>query len=189
MSFLREGDYFMKTGDYVQIKDQYFTDNPNLKEFLINKEEKRIYMGLIVKLPNDLNACIPFRSNKPNNDRVVARATFAIPSNTRPNACLDLTKALIINDEEYFKILDKRQVKIPDTQKRHIDENIKQIHKMFDKYLDGYKKSVKKDRTSKNPLFKYSTLQNYHKELGLEQDKQREQARRMAYMRQQGRER
>ncbi|TKI79823.1 type III toxin-antitoxin system ToxN/AbiQ family toxin [Bacillus mycoides] len=198
----------MKTGDYVQIKDNYFKDYENLKEFLINKEERRLYVGVIVKV-DDMNACIPFRSKTPNNGRVAARGTFPIPSSTRPNACLDLTKTLIIKEESYLNILDEKTIKIPETQKKKINENIGEIQQKLDKYLDGYKKAEKSGRISRDALFKFSTLQNYHEELGIikeikteketekEKDdpkvenaqKDQERQRRLAYMRQMGRER
>ncbi|AAW31043.1 conserved hypothetical protein (plasmid) [[Bacillus thuringiensis] serovar konkukian str. 97-27] len=198
----------MKTGDYVQIRDTYFTDHEDLKEFLINKEERRLYVGVIVKI-DDQNACIPFRSKTPNNGRVAARGTFPIPSSTRPEACLDLTKTLIIKEESYLKILDEKTIKIPETQKKKINENIDEIQKKLDKYLEGYKKAEKSGRISRDALFKFSTLQNYHEELGIKKEfkvenekekdrndckvenvqKDQERQRRLAYMRQMGRER
>jgi protein AbiQ len=198
----------MKTGDYVQIRDTYFTDHEDLKEFLINKEERRLYVGVIVKI-DDQNACIPFRSKTPNNGRVAARGTFPIPSSTRPEACLDLTKTLIIKEESYLKILDEKTIKIPETQKKKINENIDEIQKKLDKYLDGYIKAEKSGRISRDALFKFSTLQNYHEELGIKKEfkvenekekdkndskienvqKDQERQRRLAYMRQMGRER
>ncbi|PEU94008.1 hypothetical protein CN972_03645 [Bacillus thuringiensis] len=198
----------MKTGDYVQIKDAYFTDHEDLKEFLINKEERRLYIGVIVKM-DDKNACIPFRSKTPNNGRVAARGTFPIPSSTRPEACLDLTKTLIIKEESYLKILDEKTIKIPETQKKKISENIDQIQQKLDKYLEGYKKAEKSGRISRDALFKFSTLQNYHEELGITKEhkvenekgkdrddpkvenvqKDQERQRRLAYMRQMGRDR
>lgn len=182
----------MKTGDYVQISEQYFKDNPNLKEFIYNKEERRMYIGVVVKLSEKLNMCIPFRTNMPNNDRVREHGIFAIPSKTRPDACLDLTKSLVINDETYLTILEKKSVAIPAVQKNKINENIDGISRMLEQYIKGYKKdhkqNIRRAEKRKDPLYQYSTLQNYHRELGL-QDKQREQARRLAYLRQQGRER
>lgn len=198
----------MKTGDYVQIRDTYFTDHEDLKEFLINKEERRLYVGVIVKI-DDQNACIPFRSKTPNNGRVAARGTFPIPSSTRPEACLDLTKTLIIKEESYLKILDEKTIKIPETQKKRINENIDEIQKKLDKYLEGYKKAEKSGRISRDALFKFSTLQNYHEELGIKKEfkvenekekdrndpkvenaqKDQERHRRLAYMRQMGHER
>lgn len=195
----------MNTGDYVKISDRYFEDNPNLKENLYNKEERRIYIGVVVKLSDRLHACIPFRTKEPNNYRVVEHGTFAIPSETKPKACLDLTKTLIINNEEYLSVLEKDRVAIPNVQKNRINENINEIDKMLKGYIKGYKKDCKEKirRPEKrvDPLYQFSTLQNYHKELGMikeqekeqnkqkQQDKQREQARRMAYMRQMGHER
>ncbi|WP_142318761.1 type III toxin-antitoxin system ToxN/AbiQ family toxin [Bacillus cereus] len=198
----------MKTGDYVQIRDTYFTDHEDLKEFLINKEERRLYVGVIVKI-DDQNACIPFRSKTPNNGRVAARGTFPIPSSTRPEACLDLTKTLIIKEESYLKILDEKTIKIPETQKKKISENIDEIQQKLDKYLEGYKKAEKSGRISRDALFKFSTLQNYHEELGITKEyevekekgkdrddpkienvqKDQERQRRLAHMRQMGRER
>ncbi|PGZ34561.1 hypothetical protein COE50_06115 [Bacillus anthracis] len=195
----------MNTGDYVKISDRYFEDNPNLKENLYNKEERRIYIGVVVKLSDRLNACIPFRTKEPNNNRVVEHGTFAIPSETKPKACLDLTKKLIINNEEYLSVLEKDRVAIPNVQKNRINENINEIDKMLKGYIKGYKKDCKEKirRPEKrvDPLYQFSTLQNYHKELGMikeqekeqnnqkQQDMQRERARRMAYMRQMGHER
>ncbi|EJQ36069.1 hypothetical protein IEE_05450 [Bacillus cereus BAG5X1-1] len=191
----------METGDYVKISDRYFKDNPNLKEKLYNKEERRMYIGVVVKLSDQLNVCVPFRTKAPNNNRVVEHGTFSIPSETRPNACLDLTKALIINNESYLCVLQKERVAIPTVQKAKINENIDELDKMLRGYIKGYKKdykeNIRRPERRRDPLYQFSTLQNYHKELGMikeqekpiEQDKQRERARRMAYIRQMGRER
>ncbi|MGE7869332.1 hypothetical protein ACQKNO_24750 [Bacillus paramycoides] len=203
----------METGDYVKISDRYFNDNPNLKEKLYNKEERRMYIGVVVKLSDQLNACVPFRTKAPNNNRVVEHGTFSIPSETRPNACLDLTKTLIINNESYLSVLQKERVAIPTVQKAKINENIDELDKMLKGYIKGYKKdykeSIRRPEKRRDPLYQFSTLQNYHKELGVikeqkkpkeqskqkvqdkqeVQDEQRERARRMAYMCQMGRER
>ena len=156
----------METGDFVRIKKKYFTDHMHFTEILQNKTEDRIYLGIVITLNNNLKLFVPFRSQRPKNDRVVKFGTYPIPSQTRKDACLDFTKTLIIMDNEYFEIIETTQVKIPKAQKREIEKNISKIRAMLKRYLVGYIKYTKNvQRYKKNkidPLYKFSTFKNYH---------------------------
>ena len=162
----------MKTGDFVKIKDSYFLNNSKLKEFLLNKSENRIYLGLIVRLSDELNCFVPLRSNLPNNIRVQELGVFRVPSNTKPDACLDLTKTLLINQSEFLEVLSKNEVWIPLVQKKKIEKNLRELERLVQNYIKGYckeyKHRIRRPEKKIDPLYQYSTLQNYHNILGLE---------------------
>lgn len=162
----------MRTGDFITIKNDYFLTQPTFKEFLLNKNEKRLYLGVVVKLTAELNCFIPLRSNLPKNTRVQEFGVFRVPSKEKPDACLDLTKSLLIYQTEFVVILSKNEVRIPLSQKRKIAKNLREIEILTKKYVKGYCKYYqqknRRPETKLDPLYQYSTLQNYHNVLGLE---------------------
>jgi len=54
-------------------------------------------------------------------------------------------------------------------QKQVLINRKKSIHKQFEKYVNTYLRAVEKDikNTLTSPAYRYSTLVNYHSELGL----------------------
>ncbi len=153
----------MKKFEIKTIKENYFKDN-RLKEVLYNKSETRPYLYVMFKY-KDNNLFIPFRSelNKTGNlDKIINTISYDIGYNQKPNAKLDFSKMLIINDLSY---VTDEQVIIDSKQYRIIKRNIEEINNNINKYIAGYVKAYNKNRVHIDNKYKYSTLVNYHREL------------------------
>ena len=150
----------------VFVKSEYF-QNHVLEEALKSEKKdefNRPYAFLSIKYKNN-NIFVPIRS------KILAVQPFgiigySIPSDERRDAGLDYRKLLIINDLEYIEFPSYE--KIPNSQKKIIDKDISTIQAQVVDYIKGYEKSFNKNRTKKDGKYKFSTLCNYHKELGLE---------------------
>lgn len=146
------------------IKDSYFDDN-NLVECLENKEEKRPYLYFLVT-HNGNNFYIPFRSTlneRGNLNSIINVIAYDVSYSKRPYAKLDYSKMLIINDSSYIKddaVIDSVQYTL-------VKNNIVDIEKQAINYINGYVKAFNKRRIQRDNKYKFSTLVNYHKELGL----------------------
>ena len=57
--------------------------------------------------------------------------------------------------------------KIPNSQRKVISENYAAIEREMNTYIKRYIKIAKKRRVEKEPLFRKSSLVNYHQELGI----------------------
>ena len=152
----------MKT-EIVFILEQYFIDNSNFIELLdtnnIQKQSSRFHIFVSTSYKEN-QFFIPLRSNIKHGSM-----GFSAPSSTRPNAGLDYRKALIVNDDKY--IHRPNVVKIPSSQRNHIQANIVAINNGFSNYVNGYIKSANKKREHIDSKYKFSTLHNFHKELGI----------------------
>lgn len=151
----------------VFIKNDYFLDHPDLKEILKSDkmdESNRVHLFLNIRYKEN-NIFIPLRSNIDPMPKF-GLIGFAVPSKARPNAGLDYRKILIINDLDYIEFPD--YMKIPVSQQKLINQGISTIEAQSIDYIKGYEKSFKKGRTLKDNKYKYSSLCNFHKELGLE---------------------
>ena len=93
------------------------------------------------------------------------KAGFSLPSEKRPDGGLDFRKLLIINDDKYIKIQEK--VFITGAQRNKIYDEYERICKNANDFVKQYIKEVKRGYANKNYLYKFSTLKNYHVELGI----------------------
>lgn len=156
----------MENYEIVHINEYYFKNCT--KEFIeildisnIEKQTKRLYLCLKVII-DDNTVLIPLRTNLPKNFGLIGYHT---PSKSKPNAGFDYRKILIINDDKYLnKII---QLNIPLSQRNAINENYDIIVKQAKQYINGYIKSFNKNRHLIDSKFKFSTLHNFHRELGL----------------------
>lgn len=211
--FLLKGKITMtKKIDVVHLNRKYFEENSHFKNMLdennVPKQVKRPYVYMKVRV-EDKDFLLPLRSNlnHPNG--------FHAPSSKSANAGIDYSHALILPDRSYIKDrthLDREQY-------NYIRDNYETIKNGFGSYLKDYIRKEKQGVAHKIGKFKNSTLVNFNEELGLVkkqefskentklqgkedikeeselkdqkeiQDKQKERARRLAYMRQMGRER
>lgn len=143
-----------------KLEQSFFNENVHLQEVLDKKlgvwddEKKRGYGILLIEL-NSLRFGIPLRSH------INHKFCFK----TVDNKGLDFSKALLLLKDEYissspFMIPAAEFVKIKDA--AHI------IQRKFSKYVDRYVEIVaKQDRNVLERNYKFSTLRNYHLELGL----------------------
>lgn len=72
---------------------------------------------------------------------------------------------MIVNNPIYIEIQTER--KIPSSQFKCIQRDYELIKSEFEVYLRGYKRAAKKGRIEKEPLYRESSLINFHAELGI----------------------
>jgi protein AbiQ len=77
---------------------------------------------------------------------------------------LDYSKALIVQQSDIestaFKLREQKEFD-------KIQSNKSKIQSEFEKYVTAYRESVEKGTSTKDPRFKFSTLQYFHAELGI----------------------
>lgn len=145
----------------------------NLSSFHLKESEKkqeRPYIWYEITLKSNLKVALPFRSHIKHQYRF----TTVTPQNHAKIGVkgLDYSKAIITNNLPNLKIsnafINKSDFKI-------IQSNFLKIEKEFNQYVSLYKKTYMKQQNN-IPLTKReinivsnSTLQNFHKELNLEQ--------------------
>lgn len=150
------------------IKESYFKKNSTFTKLLdpnkVEKQSQRTHLCVKIRM-NENTFLIPLRNNLGEEIRKYGRIGHSVPSNKRKNAGLDYRYALIINDEEFLEIQTEKR--IPESQYRKIEKEFDLIEQEFGVYLNGYIKAAKKQRDQKEPLFRESSLINFHKELGI----------------------
>lgn len=152
----------MSKQDYIQLRtltDQFYADNKGLQEALDGSNDGKVRgYGIVVIDLNGLVFGIPLRSHLNHKFGFVSERSEGVKKG------LDYTKALLIKKEEYVS----RAYKIPTSEFTHINDNKEKIQEDFNKFVNRYiEANVKKDENILRN-YRYSTLKNYHKELGLE---------------------
>ena len=150
------------------IRERYFRERMHFVKMLdtgnTGKQSHRTH--LCVKIALDGNKYyVPLRNHLGGEVRKFGRIGHAVPSASRTDAGLDYRYALIVNDEKYIELQTQR--KIPESQYRRIKTDYEKIQKEFCIYLNGYIKAARKKRNEKEPLYRESSLINFHAELGL----------------------
>jgi len=144
------------------IKPQYFLDNSNFVNMLdlgdVAKQAHRTYVCVKVSIDNN-DYFIPLRSNLGMEVRPFGRIGHSVPSYSRPNAGLDYRYALIIKNMDYLEVPNGWS--IPDSQVEKIESDFSKIEQEFETYLKGFIKALKKNRISREPLYRVSSLQNF----------------------------
>ncbi len=155
----------MAISKFCYILDTYYNDNPSLIKILdIDDETKhniRTHMCLNI-FYNGNHILIPLRKNLGSADRPFGKIGFSVPSKTKAQAGLDYRYIMIINDAKYLRFDTPR---IPKKQMTTIETNYSQIEKEALEYITSYIKVAKKGRVDKTARFRESSLVNFHKEL------------------------
>lgn len=153
---------------YCFIKKSYYEKNSNFANMLdpqnADKQSKRTHVGVMIKINNN-NVYIPLRNNLGEAVRKYGKIGFSVPSKKRPQAGLDYRHAMIINDEQYIEY--HKEQKIPKAQSTIIQNSYDLIEQEINTYISRYIKVAKKNRVEKEPLFRNSSLINFHEELGI----------------------
>jgi protein AbiQ len=141
--------------EYVHLLPAFYVDYKNYKEVMLN--EDRQYLHIIMQYKG-CNFLIPFRSE--------IKHKYAFKFKQKEQKGLDYSKALIIKDLKRYTIKSKKN--IPQFQHDIIRKDQEIILRQFKKYVDDYCKFTEKnDLNFKKRVGKYSTLQNFHLELGI----------------------
>lgn len=150
--------------NFVFIKEKYFKENKNFVEMLdpydMQKQTSRQYLYIAVKYKEN-NILVPLRRNAGKNLKMF----YPVPSHSRPNAGLDYRKMLIVNNLGYIETPSSQR--LADSQKKIINDNYDTIEKAVIRYIEGYIKSANKNREHKDYEYSFSTLHNFHTELGI----------------------
>ena len=153
------------------IKEQYFIDNSDFINMLdsgnVLKQSQRTHLCIELKIGKN-KVYVPLRNNLGEPLRKFGKIGFSVPSEKRPKAGLDYRYSLIINDERYIEKQDEK--KLPNAQYRIIEENIELIKREINEYVNKYVKVAKKNRHKIEPLFRVSSLVNFHKELEIDDE-------------------
>lgn len=152
----------MSKQDYIQLRtltDQFYADNKGLKEALDGSNDGKVRgYGIVVIDLKGLMFGIPLRSHLNHKFGFVSERSEGVTKG------LDYTKALLIQKEEYVS----RAYKIPAAEFIHINDNKEKIQEDFNKFVNRYIDAHFKKDENILRNYRYSTLKNYHKELGLE---------------------
>lgn len=143
------------------LTSHFHSSNGGLLEVL--QDKKRGYGVVTINL-NDLTFGIPLRTN------LQHRYGVYLDSKTKNGITyrrgLDFTKAILIRDfnkdiGDVFRVSEK--------QKKVLIQRKKMIKNQFGKYVQGYVNAAKKGAIStlSSPAYRFSTLINYHEELGI----------------------
>ncbi|WP_024588825.1 hypothetical protein [Aliihoeflea sp. 2WW] len=137
----------------------FFDENEHLVEVLDKRagvwdgEKERGY-GILVISHNGLRFGIPLRSH------IKHKACFI----TNGTKGLDYSKSILLVKDEY---ISARPFTIPSDEYVRIKDRTLHISTQFEKYVDRYVIGVTKDDQNILRPYRFSTLQNYHAELGI----------------------
>ena len=153
---------------YCFIKEAYFKENRDFVNVLdpdnVIKQSRRTHLCMLVNINNN-RVFVPLRNNLGEPLRKFGKIGFSVPSAKRPNAGLDYRHCLIINDDNYIEW--QEIPKLPNSQLTIIAKNYDTIVSDVRTYIDRYIKIARKHRENKEPLFRGSSLMNFHGELGV----------------------
>lgn len=151
------------------IREQFFIDHPDFQKMLDSgntlKQSRRTHICLEVSVDSN-TFYIPLRNNLGDDVRKFGRIGHPVPSQKRPRAGLDFRHAVIINDRKYIE--PHTTQKLPNSQHTIILRDYDLIKQEFSAYLKGYKKAALKGRIQREPLYRESSLINFHEELNLQ---------------------
>jgi protein AbiQ len=146
--------------DIRKLTDTFYDENSHLQEVLDktgakwDKRKTRGYGVVIINL-NSLRFGIPFRS------AIKHKHSFI----TKDGKGLDFQKCVLLTNDSY---ISERPFMIPKDEFERVKSKKYEIEKDFEKYVTRYIDAIKREvnRTIEKE-YRFSTLKNYHSELGL----------------------
>jgi hypothetical protein len=159
------------TFDYqiLNLTKSFYSNYPDPPYKEIVRKDARPYNCLLVQSHYDYFICIPYRSHI--NHKFAYRFKNSIRSK-KSKSGLDYSKIIIVKDTQYIgntdAIVDKDEY-------NETRDNIEYIRNDAIRYVDDYVEHIlglssKYDETEFNRIYRYSTLQYFHKELGIGKD-------------------
>ena len=141
---------------YTFLSKKFFEDHPQGAFPEMETKQNRPYVLVVV----NLRGCrwgLPMRSN--------------IKHNTcfwtdKANRCgVDYTKAVLLDDERYLDKASRPYVRSHERQRLTGKEAV--LANQFERYVHNYKQDFLSGKRQHSPASRFSTLQYYHKEIGL----------------------
>ena len=112
---------------------------------------------------------VPFRSHVDQNfAKKHSEAVVTLRTKSKPDAGLDIRKMLVVGNDTKLKV---RKHFINKEQYRMLIQKQDELWNKVEKYVSEYQREVRVGEKLR-PEYKYTTLQNFHKELGLEKMEQ-----------------
>ena len=139
---------------YIFLSEEFYKTYNEVNYPEILHKPTRPYVMLMIKIDN-LTFAIPIRSH--------LRHQYGFITNKETQAGLDYSKAIIILKPEY--ISDKQRITITKKEMMTISSYKDVIIEDFKRFLHTYKRKIKNNLSE--ALLRYSSLQYFHKELGL----------------------
>lgn len=141
--------------EFVFLTPDFFTDHQNLQEIEI--KDTRPYILITITI-NNIKFALPLRSGISHNHQ--------FPTDKANNCGVDYSKAVIIDDMKY---IDTKTPYIRPNEYKTLIGKEYLLRKGMEKYINDYIKAKNKSHIKANQdLCRYSTLQNYHIEIGLQ---------------------
>ena len=157
---LPENDY-----QILKLTDLFYQHYPNPPYIEILKKQKRAYNCLLFQTHYNYFICIPYRSEITHSFAYLFKKS---KRSKKHKSGLDYTKILIINKTEY---MDNQDALIDNDEYTETVKNLDKIKREALKYVEDYVTYMQKRKTIHPAEFKrkygFSTLQYFHKELGI----------------------
>lgn len=150
----------------LNLTQKFYTDYPDPPYKEIVRKNSRPYNCLLIQSHYGYFICIPYRSH------IRHKYSFMFKNSVRSKRAksgLDYSKMVIITENDYIGQTDAIVDKDEYNETRN---NIEYIKNDAQKYVDEYVKYVlgnksKYDKKEFERIYQYSTLQYFHKELGI----------------------
>lgn len=150
--------------EFHQLTSDFYIECENLIETIDKDGDKGRGYGVLLVLVQNYKFAIPLRSRMHIGHKDGFTTKIHKPEGKDVRHGLDYSKAIIITDEKFistslFFLKEKSDyVKINKAENKIIND--------FEKYILKYIMAVKKNDKNVLRRYRFSTLQNYHKELG-----------------------
>lgn len=154
----------MNNFEICKIKRSFYIDHPGLDKEA-NTKEGRLFFGIIINV-NDNHCFVPFETKLYEHPALKANSQYDLPSSTRPKAGLNFEKCLIINDFKYLEIIENPQIANSQYTKLKNEQDL--VKEKLEQYIQKYIAEYKRGYAYEKYIFKYCTLHEFKKELGLE---------------------
>ncbi len=156
---------------FYKLSNDFYDENAHLKEILDKekdgslKNKERGYGVFLVDIEG-VKFALPLRSkmHKNHKDNFTTRIYKDEGKDVRHG--LDYSKAVIITEDRFVDISNEFILELKSDYIK-IDNKEHHIIQAFKKYVSRYIKGIREGDTRILAKYRYSTLQNYHKELGL----------------------
>lgn len=146
--------------ELIYLTKDFYEDYPQSVYSEILHKNDRPYAVVFI-IVDGLEFALPFQSH-------IRHQYLFITDSSHPNDLkgIDYTKAVLITSPTYKS---SSEVRIRQNEFNALKGNEYKIMKGFKSYLNQYKKAAKRLDVKRNQTFcKYSSLQYFHKELGIE---------------------
>lgn len=160
-----------KSIEFYRLSNDFYNENTHLVEIMDKekdgsfKNKERGYGVFLVDI-DGLKFALPLRSKMhiKHKDNFTTRIYKDKGKDVRHG--LDYSKAIIITEERF---VDTSRIFFLENKSDYVKINKDEHHiiKTFEKYVSRYKQGIKKNDSRILAKYGYSTLQNYHAELGL----------------------